>query len=56
MITDDLVKKGAHAGNIIREVSREVDGGGGGQSFFATAGGSNSSGIQSAIQKFKQLI
>jgi len=56
MITDDLVKKGAHAGNIIREVSREVDGGGGGQAFFATAGGSNSSGIQSAIQKFKQLI
>ena len=56
MITDDLVKKGAHAGNIIREVSRLVDGGGGGQSFFATAGGSNSSGIQSAIQKFKQLI
>ena len=56
MVTDDLVKKGAHAGNLIQEISKEVDGGGGGQSFFATAGGSKSSGIQSAIQKFKQLI
>ena len=56
MITDDLVEKGRHAGNLIREVSSEVNGSGGGQPFFATAGGSNSSGIPSAIQKFKQLI
>ena len=56
MITDDLVDKGMHAGNLIREVSKEVDGGGGGQAFFATAGGSKSSGITSAIQKFKQQI
>ena len=56
LITDDLVEKGRHAGTLIREVSREVNGGGGGQPFFATAGGSNSSGIPSAIQKFKQLV
>ena len=56
MITDDLVEKGLHAGALIREVSKEVDGTGGGQSFFATAGGSNTKGIPSAIQKFKQLI
>lgn len=56
MITDDLVEKGLNAGELIREVSKEVNGGGGGQAFFATAGGSNSSGIPSAIQKFKQLV
>ena len=56
MITDDLVEKGRHAGTLIREVSIEVNGGGGGQAFFATAGGSDTSGIPSAIKKFKQLI
>tara|TARA_B100000683_G_C12507728_1_gene559661 strand:- start:1621 stop:4215 length:2595 start_codon:yes stop_codon:yes gene_type:complete len=56
MITDDLVEKGRHAGTLIREVSSEVNGGGGGQPFFATAGGSDPSGIPSAIKKFKQLI
>ena len=56
MITDDLVNKGLNASGLIREVSKEVKGGGGGQSFFATAGGSDSFGISSAIEKLKQLI
>ena len=56
MITDDLVDKGLNASVLIREVSKEVKGGGGGQSFFATAGGSDSSGISAAIEKLKQLI
>ena len=56
MITDDLVDKGLNASILIREVSKEVKGGGGGQSFFATAGGPDSSGISSAIEKLKQLI
>ena len=56
MITDDLVDKGLNASIMIREVSKEVKGGGGGQSFFATAGGPDSSGISSAIEKLKKLI
>ena len=56
MITDDLVDKGLNASILIREVSKEVKGGGGGQSFFATAGGPDSSGISSAIEKLKKLI
>ena len=56
MFTEDLVKKGLHAGNIINEVSKEINGGGGGQSFFATAGGNNLKGIHSSIEKFKKLL
>ena len=56
MFTEDLIKKGLHAGKIINEVSKEINGGGGGQSFFATAGGNHAKGIQSSIEKFKNLI
>ena len=38
MITDDLVEKGIHAGNLIREVSNEVDGRRWGSTLFAREG------------------
>jgi alanyl-tRNA synthetase len=56
LITDDLVSNGLSAVNIIKEISKEIKGGGGGQPFFATAGGSDVNGIQSAIDRAKDLI
>ena len=56
MLTDDLVGKGLDAVGIIREISKEINGGGGGQVFFATAGGSNTSGLKNALEKVKDII
>jgi alanyl-tRNA synthetase len=57
MIAENLVKeKGLHAGNIIKELAKEVKGGGGGQPFFATAGGSDVSGLDKALEKARGFI
>ncbi|MDR1273600.1 MAG: alanine--tRNA ligase [Odoribacteraceae bacterium] len=57
MLSEDLVARSkAHAGEIVREAAQEIKGGGGGQPFFATAGGSFSDGIDSAIAKARNLI
>jgi alanyl-tRNA synthetase len=55
-ISKSLTEKGLHAGNLIREISREIKGGGGGQPFFATAGGTEPAGLQAALDKLSKLI
>ena len=57
MIADHLVAdKGLNAGTIVREASKEMQGGGGGQSFYATAGGKDLAGLSAAVQKAKSFV
>ena len=57
MVSKALVEShGLHAGNIVRELAKEIDGGGGGQPFFATAGGKKADGLDNAIRKALKIL
>jgi alanyl-tRNA synthetase len=51
MISESLVaEKSWHAGNLVKEHAKHINGGGGGQNFFATAGGKDAGGLDAAIK------
>jgi alanyl-tRNA synthetase len=56
MVSDEAIKLGAHAGNIIKEVASVVGGGGGGRPNMAQAGGKLPEKINDALAKAKAVI
>ncbi|MEO5906666.1 MAG: alanine--tRNA ligase, partial [Saprospiraceae bacterium] len=56
-ISEDLVtSKKLHAGHMIKEIARSVNGSGGGQPFFASAGGTEPTGLTIALEKAREMI
>jgi alanyl-tRNA synthetase len=56
MATESAVQKGAHAGNLIKEIASIVGGGGGGRPNMAQAGGKNPAAISDAIAKAVEVM
>ncbi len=52
----DALAKGAHAGNVLREVAKIAGGGGGGQAAFATAGGRDATKVEEALSAAAAIL
>ena len=55
-VTKDLIEKGIHAGNLVKEAAKAAGGGGGGRPDFAQAGGKNPEKIDDAMQAVKEQL
>jgi alanyl-tRNA synthetase len=55
-VTDDLVRRGLHAGNIVREVAGMVGGSGGGRPHLAQAGGKDAGKLAEALAAVPGLV
>jgi len=49
-------EKGLNAGQMIRELAKNIKGGGGGQPHFATAGGKDTSGLDAAVKQVREMV
>ena len=55
-VTDDLIKKGLKAGDIVKQIAPLVEGGGGGRPQMAQAGGKNPKKLDDALKKASKII
>lgn len=57
MISKEIAGQGKlHAGTMIRQLAKHIQGGGGGQPFYATAGGKKPAGLEAAIAEGKEVV
>ena len=54
--TDGALKKGAHAGSLIKGIAKFVGGGGGGRPNMAMAGGKNPEGVDQALEESAKVL
>ncbi len=55
-VTDDLVKRGLHAGKLVQQAAKVVGGGGGGRPNLAQAGGKDTSKLAEALDQVSVYI
>jgi len=55
-VTKDLVEKGFKAGELVKELAREVGGSGGGKPDMAQAGGTDPTRVPAALEKLYELV
>ena len=56
MVTNDLIARGFHAGDIIGQVARVAGGGGGGKPGMAQAGGRDAARVDQALELVKSIV
>ena len=56
MASEEAMKQGAHAGNLVKGIAKEVGGGGGGRPNMAQAGGKNPAGIGKALEEAEKVL
>jgi alanyl-tRNA synthetase len=55
-VSDDLVKQGLHAGNLVKQIAAVIDGSGGGKPNLAQAGGKNPEKLGDGLAMVEKLI
>ena len=55
-VTKDLIKKGYHAGKLVKEVASRCGGGGGGRPDMAQAGGKNPEQLDAALNYVEEWV
>jgi alanyl-tRNA synthetase len=55
-VTDDLVKRGLHAGELVKAVAQMVGGSGGGRPNLAQAGGKDGEKLPEALAQVERLV